>query len=179
MNPPSCDDRRRDFATESLFAVLAKHFFHCCCVGLIHKVAGRLTDAYVEPHIERSIERIPEASLTIRELIGRQTEVQQDAIDRANRQLIQDLSGFRITRLLKKTLRPRNLLGGMRQHHRIAIEPNQDSVRTNALSDLTTMATGTDSPVQHRQSRSQLKLLQDFSEHDRNVTRRSQWNLGG
>ena len=67
----------------------------------------------------------------------------------------------------------------MCQHHRIAIEPDEDSVRTNALSDLTTMSAGTDGSVQHRQSGRQLKLLEDFTEHDWYVARRSQRKLGG
>ena len=106
LHPPSGDDCRRDLSTETFFSVLSKSLFHPRRVGPIHEVPSRLRDANVEAHVERSIECIPETSLTIRELIGRQTEVQQDAIDRGNLQLIEDLSGFRITRLLQETLRP-------------------------------------------------------------------------
>lgn len=63
------DDRRRNLATETFFSVIAKHSFKRLFISVIDEVSDRLTRSHVETHIERSVDRVPEAALRIRELI--------------------------------------------------------------------------------------------------------------
>lgn len=81
---------------------------------------------------------------------------------------------MRVTGLFEESPFAADLLGRESQHERIAIEPNQRAGWPDALSDLATVPTRPDRAIQHRESRLQLKLLEDFSKHDGNVSRRSQ-----
>gem|GEM_PF-5498639 len=70
-----------------------------------------------------------------------------------------------------------DLLRHETQHQWVTIKTDQRSGGADALSDLATVPTRPDGAIQHRESRLQLKLLEDFTKHDGNVSRRSQGSL--
>ncbi len=71
--PPPLDDRRRNLPTESFFSVFAKDRFERLGIRLIDEVSDGLAGTNVEAHIKRCVDRVPEASLRICELIGRKS----------------------------------------------------------------------------------------------------------
>ncbi len=167
---PLLNDGSRDLTAETFFSVLTKYFFQRAGVGSVDQILNRLPRSHVKSHIQRCIHRVTKSTIPIGQLIGRQTQIEENAIDTVESQLRDDLSGFRITGLFEESIRTRNALPREVQHHRITIESNQDAIGTNSLRDLGTMPARTDSAVQNPQPRLQLKLLQDLAEHDRNVS---------
>ena len=69
-------------STEAFFAVLVKDVCECLRRGTHQQFGGRFALSHIEPHIERPCCAEPEAALAIRQLIRRQTQVDDDAIDR-------------------------------------------------------------------------------------------------
>lgn len=160
----------RDLTAETFFSVLTKYFFQRAGIGSVDQILNRPPRSHVKSHIQRCIHRVSKSTIPIGQLVGRQTKIEENAIDTVESQFRDCWLGFRITGLFEESIRTRDALPRKVQHHGIAIESNQDAIGTNPLRDLGAMSARTDSAVQNPQPRLQLKLLQDLAEHDRNVS---------
>lgn len=169
LSSPPIDDHRRNLTTKSFFSVITKHTFERLFIRSIHKLSDGLARRHIEPHIERCIERISEASCGIRELIRRKSQIEQDAIDRFNPQFLQRRARLRVTRLLQEPPLATNFLRREPKHEWVSIEPNQSALGSDALRNLATMATCPDGSIKHGKSWLQFQLLQDLTKHDRNM----------
>ena len=78
-----------DLARASLLAVSPDDIGQVPLVGRRDQVGGRLTGGLVEAHVERSIEPKSKATLGIIKLERRHSEIEQDAVDAINPQLIE------------------------------------------------------------------------------------------
>ncbi len=159
---------------EFFFAVSCQHFFKFDCVDIRQKVRDRLTGPIVESHIKWSVDRVTKSSLPIRQLVGRKAQVQQDAIDTVDAQLVENAFDLRITALYEVPTFARDTLRRKVQHHRITIQPDQNTVFTNLIGNLLTMPARSDGPINDSQPRLEVKLSQNLAQHDGYVHRRRQ-----
>jgi hypothetical protein len=108
---------------------------------------GRLTLCDVEPHIEWAGRLETEATARIGQLIGGETQVEQNAVDARDSELIQDLWQLRITGLPQGAARVGKVLGRPGEHQGIAIKSDEFSGGTEVFEEDAAVAAGSDSPV--------------------------------
>lgn len=116
------DDVTRHAPTVRLFAVTLKDVAQRLFIQARDKVSGRLALLRIETQIERAFGRKAEAAFFVGQLIGRQPEVEQNAIDGRNLQFGEDLWKLRITGLVEMAMKARELKGRNFQHLGVAVK---------------------------------------------------------
>ena len=125
----------------------------------------------MKPHIQRSARIKSKASITIGQLVRRQPQIQQYAINPVPSKPAENFSRLEIAAACKQAVVARQLFPGKPQHHRVTVHPNQPPCRPDGLQDQAAVTSGTHSSVQHCQPRRQLQPLQHFSRHNGDVDR--------
>jgi len=99
-------------------------------------------------------------------LIGGETQVEQNAVDARDSELIQDLWQLRITGLPQDAARVGKTLGRPGEHQGIAIKSDEFSGGTEVFEEDATMASGSDRPVNDDQPWLDVEKLDDFPYED-------------
>jgi hypothetical protein len=86
------------------------------------EVRGRFPLCRVETQIERTVGAKAEPAGVVGQLVGRQTQVEQNPIDRGNCVFRQDPGEFGITGLMEVARKARELKGRNVQHQGIAVK---------------------------------------------------------
>ena len=127
--------------------------------------------ANVEPQIERAADFESEAALAVGQLIGRQSEVDEHAIDRGQGEFIEDCVKFRIARLFEDYIRrlsprfsaaSRSIIGSRSSPMSLAAGPD-------CFEDFFAVTAGADSAVHDRHSGPQFEGCQGLLEQHGNV----------
>ncbi len=87
-----------------------------------HEFTGGFSLRRVEPQIERTFAREAEAARFVGQLIGREPQVEQNAVDRRNGKARENLGKFGITGLDEAGRRARELTGRNVQHQSVAVK---------------------------------------------------------
>ena len=158
-------------STEPLLAVLVKDVCQFLGRRTHQQLGGRFALSHIEPHIERPRRAEPEAALAIRQLIRRQPQVDDDAIDRWETQLVENFRQVAITGVTQVTPFARNNCRRVLQHQRVTVETNQGSRRLNAFQNFSAVPTSADCAINDRQARTQVESLQRFPQQNGDVYR--------
>lgn len=105
-----------------LFAVLLEDFDELPLVDPRKHFGSRFARTRVEPQIERPFGGKAEAAGPVGQLIRGEPQVEQDAIDRGDREAGQHLFKFGITGLMEMTGGAREFAGGNFQHQGVAVK---------------------------------------------------------
>jgi hypothetical protein len=130
------------------------------------------TGAGVEPQVQRSSRFESKPARSIRKLIGRQTEIDENAIDGIDAKFVQFFAEMHIAGMNKfsgiEWLQP---LPCEIKHHRVAVKTQQGSTRFDSRTNHSTMATSADGPVDNSEFRLEIKILNNFAQQDRLMNR--------
>lgn len=162
--------------TESFLAVFVKNRRELFARRPHQQLGRRFARQHIEPHIERSRRAEPEPALSIRQLIRRQPQVDDNPVDRWDPQLAEHFRQVAITGVTQVTPLARNHRRRVLQHQWIAVETNQSSVRLNAFDDFSAVPTSANCAINDRQARTQIESLQCFPQQNGDMYR-SQWML--
>ena len=127
---------------------------------------GRLAYLGIEPQIQRPFRIEPEPAGLIRQLVGRETQIEQNAVH--FRQLVfrEDSGNLNVTGEVQMAVgfgQP-----GFRQaeHHGVAVQADEQSGFADAVADLSAVAPGPDGSIHHDLPGLKIKNLKDFPEQD-------------
>jgi hypothetical protein len=159
LAPPLPHDLLGNHSTESLFAEVPKD--RC---QLVHRSARqqfdrRLALRDIESHVQRTFGAEAETSLPVRQLIRRQTQVDQNTIDAGDAKLAKHNRKFVVTGVTQVTPFARYDRRRMTEHHGIAVETNQGSAWRDSFEDLSTMPAAADGSVNDDEPRTQIQRL--------------------
>ena len=157
-------DGARNRRGVSLFAVVAKNpgeFFRFQSLQQVRRGAALRC---VESQIERAAGFEAEPAIAIGQLIGRQPQVEQHPIDMRRREVVEDRAQLGITRVFQD-----DVVGftesrrGMRQHHRVSVQPDQAAIRKDLGEDCSAVARGADGSIDDDKARPQVDRGQRFA----------------
>ena len=117
------------------------------------QVGGRFALSRVEPQIERAVGREAEAPGAIGQLVGRQPQVEQNAIDRGDVDVRQDPGEISITGLMEVAGKARELKGRNFQHPGVPVKTDQRPLRPDPPQNLATVAGRADRAIDHDEPR--------------------------
>jgi hypothetical protein len=117
-----CDDVAGHPPTVRLFAVMLEEFDKLLFAQSCEKCRGGFSLSDIEPQIERPVGCKAESARMVGQLIGRQPEVEQNAIGRRDSQTGQDGGELGITGLMEVTAKGRKLTGRNFQHQAVAVK---------------------------------------------------------
>jgi hypothetical protein len=132
----------------------------------------------IESHVEGTVGLKAEAAAAVCQLIGRKPKVEQNAVDPFDAELIQDFGQLDIAGLFQDATRIVQDLGRLSEHHRVAIESDQFSGRTEVFEEEATVTAGSNRAIHHDQSRRKLEELNDFPYQDGTVNGRAPVSRG-
>jgi len=122
LMPAPFDDVPGDPTTVRLFAVAREDFSKFRFTQTRDQFCRRFSLSRVKPQIEGTVRRKAETSRRIGQLVGRQPQVEQNAIDSRDVAAGQNLREFGITGLLEVTRKARELKGRNVQHQGVAVK---------------------------------------------------------
>lgn len=156
------DEFAGHLAAVRFFGVLDKEFFKTGFIEPFEQRPGRLTLCRIETQIERTFAAKAEASISICELVRRQPEVEQNAIDGRYSDLLKDIGELGITGVNKPAVRGDEVSSRMGQHHRVAVQADQCSARTDLFQDFAAVASGANRPIDDDEIGPEFEVLQGF-----------------
>lgn len=156
MRFSTADDFFSDRSGKSFFAVSFEDFRQFGRRLFVEQFVGRLTVGTIEPHVEISGRLKTEPARLVSQLIRRQPQVDQNPIDLCDVSSFENAIEIGITGLNQRDVAVRQVLRGEFEHHFVAIESNQMAVRAQLFEDFSAVTSGTDRPVDDRQSRFEL-----------------------
>lgn len=111
-------------------------------------------------------------------MIGRKPEIEQDAVDPFDAELIQDFRQLVITGLFQDATRIIQDHGCPSEHHGVAIKSDQFSGGTEVFEEDAAVTAGSDRAIHHDQSLRKIQELNDFPYQDGTVNRRAPVSRG-
>jgi hypothetical protein len=120
-------DRVGNGPAGGLFAELEKQIGQVPLVKLGKEIGRGDILRRVKSHVERSVGLEAESAAAIGQLIRRKPEIEQDAVDPLDAELIQDFRQLGIAGLFQDAARIVQDFGRLSEHHRVAIEADQFS----------------------------------------------------
>lgn len=138
----------------------------------LQQLAGWLSAGRIESQIQRTSGFETKPTRSVFELIAGQTEIDEHTVHGVDTKCVQFLAEMDIAGMDKsnrtKVLQPfpREV-----QHHRVAIETQQSSVRFDKGTNRRRMAAGSDGSVNNSQFRCEIKELNNFAQQHRLVNR--------
>jgi hypothetical protein len=160
------DNRARNRSAGRLFAVAKEEVRQLGFLECGEELRGGLPLCRVETHVERAACLKPKAAVRIGQLIRGEPQVEQNAVDPRDSELIQDLWQLRITGLPQDAARVGKTLGRPGEHQGIAIKSDEFSGGTEVFEEDATMASGSDRPVNDDQPWLDVEKLDDFPYED-------------
>lgn len=145
-----------DRSGKSFFTVSFEDFGQLGYRPFVEQFVSRLTLGTIEPHVEISGRLKSEPARLVSQLIRRQPQVDQNPIDLCDVSSFEDAIEIGVTGLNQRDVAVRQVLCGEFEHHFVAIESNQMAGRTQLFEDFPAVTSGTDRPVDDRQSRFEL-----------------------
>lgn len=167
---PDPHDAAGDCAAEMLFSEFGENAFEVVFVEMFQQLPRRLALRRVEAKIERSARVEAEPAAGVRKLVGRQTQVEQHAIDGQNVEGVKNVGKTGVTGLDEMDVVPPHLPRREPQHHRIAVESDEGSGGTDTGEDVLAVAAATDGAVHHHVPRLQIKPGEHFAQKHRLMT---------
>ncbi len=120
------------------------------------QLGGRFPLGCVESQVERPVRGKAEAPGVVGQLVGRQPEVEQNAVDRGDFEVRQDQREVGITGLMEVARGARELKGGNFQHPGIAVKTDQRPLWPDSPQNFATVPRCADRAIDHGQSRFQV-----------------------
>jgi hypothetical protein len=171
------DNRPGDRTARRFFAVTLKEVGQLAFVERGEEIRSARSGSGIESHVEgrpgRAAALNAEAADWVGQLVGRQSEVEQHAIDAADSERIEDLGQIGIAGLLQRGAGVGEHVSGPREHRRIAIEADQFSVGSELFEDQPAVSAAADRAVNHEEPRGEIQKLEDLTDEDRTVDRRA------
>jgi hypothetical protein len=143
----AADNRASNRPAGRLFAEVKQEIRQLGFLERREEFRGGLTLCRVETHVERTACLKPKAAARIGQLIGGEPQVEQNAVDPRDSELIQDLWQLRITGLPQGAARVGKTLGRPGEHQGIAIKSDEFSGGTEVFEQNAAVAAGSDRPV--------------------------------
>jgi hypothetical protein len=138
LSPP-CDDRPGDRSTGALFSVSLKQVSQLGFAERRKKFRGGCSRGGIKSHVEQAAALKatlnPEPARGVGQLVGRQAEIEQDAVDSADSERIEDLRHFGIAGVFQNRAGIVEFPRGPREHLRIAVEADQFPVGSQLFED--------------------------------------------
>ena len=128
---PGCHNRAGNPRGEPFLSQRLKQFRQFVPVQPLQQCRGRLSGAGVKSQIKWPLSMKAESACAVVELIRTQPQVEQYPIDAAQPFLLQNLRQLLITGVMQMSRSRRQDPAGMGQHHRVAVEANQQPFRAN------------------------------------------------
>jgi hypothetical protein len=136
LGPPG-DDRTGDRAAGALFSELLKQLGQLGFAQGCKEFRGGRSRGGVKTHVERPAARHSalnaEPAQGVGQLVGRQAQVEQNAVDGADSKRVEDLRQLGITGVFQSCAGFVEDLRGPREHFRIAVQTDQFSVGSKLL----------------------------------------------
>jgi len=162
----AADNRAGNRPAGRLFAVAKQEVRQLGFLECGEEFRGRLTLCRVETHVEQTGRLKAKTATGIGQLIGGKPQVEQNAVDPRDSELIQDLWQLRITGLPQGAARVGKTLGRPGEHQGIAIKSDEFSGGTEVFEEDAAVAAGSDRPVDDDQPWLHVEKLDDFPHED-------------
>ncbi len=122
LPPAPFDDTSGQTAAVWFFSVPVEKFGQLLFAEACDEIGRRFTLRDVEAQIKRAVGCKTEASRMIGQLVGRQTEVEQNAVDRLDLQSGQHVWELGITGFVEVTITSREVVSRFFQHQGVAVK---------------------------------------------------------
>ena len=171
--PPLVDDVCGDLAGKRFFSKLRKDFFELCGRQGSQQLSRRFAPPCMKPHVERGGCIKSKSTLSVCQLIGRQTQIEQDAVDLLQTAVGEVFRSIDIRRLKQMGIRLVEFFRRIFQHHGVPIDSDQATRGADPLQNLLTVSARSDCSIHNSQAFGQLQVMQHFPGHDRHMNRLS------
>ena len=147
MRCPLFDDGRRESPAMGFFTVFAEDLFEFFGRGFRQEFRGRRAFSSVKTQVERSLGVKAETALAVGELIGRQPEIDQNAIHRGEVFRLQKTGQIDIATAMQRDMIRRQNQTSALEHRGIAIDPDEPPGGTDLFNDFPAVTATADGAV--------------------------------
>ncbi len=163
------DDLTGDPSGERFFTVPPQQLHQVRFLETFQPLPGRCALLGVEPQIERCIGCETEAAGRVGQLVGAETEIEQDAVDGLDTQIGQDGIQFGVAGLPQQNLRRIEAGFGQAQHVGVSVQSDEASRSAQMWQNSFCMAARSDGSVDDGLTRLRIEVTEHLPNKDRNV----------
>src|SRR6266567_4480733 len=170
---PRPDDETDNPLCPALLAVLPDDPDELLFGEPVHQLHGGFSLAGVHPHVERGVLLKTESPLPAIQLVGRNPQVEQEAVDPGDAELREKLAELGEIPVKEPRPRPKRSepVAGRSQRRLVPVEADQDAVGGRGLQDQGRMAGAAKGPVQVNPARLWGEKAEDLRRQDRHMSK--------
>lgn len=136
-----------DGAVGALFAIAEEDFCKLRFAKRCQEVRGGASLCRIKPHVERPRRLKAEAPSNVGQLVGRQSQIEQDAIDLRDSEFVENFRQLGITGLFQDAARVGQNFGRPGKHLWVTIQTDKFSRGTEVIEEDRAMTAGSDRPI--------------------------------